>query len=148
MHAGADEAIIMRIEFEKAGDGNSDLEIIFVSLAVLGLVTGWIVPIVGFIMPACQFRRFTGWPCPGCGGTRAGGLLSCGHVIDAFSMSPLVTLLAVVAAAFALYSALALVFRLPRFRIRLSNSRERRVLWAVFIMSAAAHWIYLIAVGR
>lgn len=138
----------MRIEFEKAGDGDSDLEIIFVSLAVLGLVTGWIVPVLGVAMPGCQFRRFTGHPCPGCGGTRAGMLLSRGHVIDAFLMNPLVTMLAVAAAVFALYSAVALVCRLPRFRIRVSSGFERRMVWTMLVVAGVADWVYLVVVGR
>jgi hypothetical protein len=138
----------MRIRFQKAGEDNSDLDIIAVGLAALGLVTGWILPFAAFMTPACQLRRFTGIPCPGCGGTRTAILLSRGHLVDALLMNPLVAILAVAAVAFATYSAFALAFRLPRLRIELSTNREYRVLWTLLIIAAAADWIYLIVVGR
>jgi hypothetical protein len=40
-------------------------------------------------LPLCPFAFFTGWPCPGCGLTRAGISLLQGDVIGAVRLSPL-----------------------------------------------------------
>jgi len=42
--------------------------------------TGW--------MPGCQFRRFTGLECPGCGMTRGTYALFHGRFLEAFAFNP------------------------------------------------------------
>jgi hypothetical protein len=45
----------------------------------------------------CNFRRLSGWNCPGCGGTRATLALLDGDLLRALRMNPLVVVLAGVA---------------------------------------------------
>ncbi len=56
---------------------------------------------------ACAFHRVTGFPCPGCGGTRALYLLLQGDVIHSFLMNPTV-----------LYGALAYMHFMILFFVR------------------------------
>ncbi|MCD6287838.1 MAG: DUF2752 domain-containing protein, partial [Candidatus Hydrogenedentes bacterium] len=125
-----------------------DIEIVFVSIAGLGLVTGWTIPLTGSALPVCQFHALTGIPCPGCGDTRAAVLLSHGHLIESFFMNPMVALSAVLGGLFAIYSAIVLVFKLPRLRVRFTSKRESLVLWTILAVAALSDWIYLIVVGR
>ena len=48
------------------------------------------------LFPDCQFRRFVGIYCPGCGGTRAAYYLAGGHVAQAFLCHPVVPYIAAV----------------------------------------------------
>jgi len=138
----------MRIRFLKTSKENSDLEIVAVSLAVLGVLTGLMLPIVGVQLPACNFRRMTGIACPGCGGTRAWLLLSHMHVLEALEMNPLVAVLGIAGGLCALYSAVVLALGLPRIRLSFSSRVERRTFWIAMAVVALANWAYLIAVGR
>lgn len=42
-------------------------------------------------LAACQVRRIAGFPCPGCGGTRAFYYLFCGDVVRSFYLNPTVS---------------------------------------------------------
>jgi hypothetical protein len=53
-------------------------------------------------LPGCPLRRWTGIPCPTCGGTRAVVSLAGGDVVGALSLNPLVTVGAVAFVAFGL----------------------------------------------
>jgi hypothetical protein len=48
-------------------------------------------------MPSCSIKRWTGWECPGCGGTRCANRLLDGDLPGALAMNPLVVLLALLA---------------------------------------------------
>jgi len=138
----------MRLRFDKPTRENSDLEIIAVSVAVLALATGWVLLVSGIHLPACNFRRMTGYPCPGCGGTRAWLMLARLQLVAALQMNPLVAALGMAGGLFALYSAVALIFRLPRLRLTFSTRTERRVFWIAVACITAANWVYLILVHR
>ncbi|WP_408606132.1 DUF2752 domain-containing protein [Anaeromicropila populeti] len=46
-------------------------------------------------MPPCFFHAYTGYYCPGCGGTRATQYLIHGHIIKSFIYHPLVPYLGI-----------------------------------------------------
>jgi len=138
----------MRIRLKEPSKENSDLEIIAVSIAALAVAVAVALNFVDVPLPGCNFHRLTGYPCPGCGGTRACLLLSRLHVSAAFEMHPLATVLAIAGGLVAAYSAVVLAFRLPRIRLGFSSDTERRVFWVAIVLVVLANWTYLIAVGR
>ncbi len=82
----------------------------------------------------CALKRFTGIPCPACGGTRC--LAACGRLdfASAFSWNPLV---AIAAAALLGWSALALFD--SRFAEKIGTLLTGRRL----AIAAAVNWLYL-----
>ncbi len=138
----------MRIRLEKPARENSDLEIVAVSVAALAVAVALALNFVDVPIPACNFHRLTGYPCPGCGGTRAGLLLSRLDVFGAIEMNPLVAVLGITCGLAAVYSIIVLTFRLPRVRFGFSSDKERRTFWVAAVLVALANWTYLIAVGR
>lgn len=71
----------------------------WIALAALGLAAGlWIAaflaPLAG-LMPACAFKRITGFACATCGATRCVLALGQGHWREAFYWYPAVAALAI-----------------------------------------------------
>ncbi len=52
----------------------------------------WVTQITGTPVIICPLRRFTGIPCPTCGGTRAFVSLATLHPLEALAFNPLVTI--------------------------------------------------------
>jgi len=138
----------MRIRLEKPSRENSDLEIVAVSIAALAVAVAVALNFVDMPLPACNFHRLTGYPCPSCGGTRACLLLSRLDVLGAARMNPLAAVLGIAGGLWALYSIAVLAFRLRRIRLGFSSNTERRIFWITAVLVALANWAYLIAVGR
>ena len=87
----------------------------------------------------CLFKLLSGLPCPTCGLTRGTLSMLRGHIIDGWTLNPLVfSLLAVAAAAVAMRALFGrkLVLRLSR--------RERFAAVAVLIVLVLANWAYVI----
>lgn len=91
------------------------------------LITVWLLLIAGaaylFVFepgksgyfPACVFRSFTGFTCPGCGSTRALHEILHGDFITAFTLNPLLFLaIPFVIFVFIRYSVAVLHGRVPR----------------------------------
>ncbi len=69
----------------------------------------------------CLFHEFTGFYCPGCGGTRAAKALLWGHPVLSFQYHPLVLYCALVAAWFLFSYICYWKTKKPRYRIYLNN---------------------------
>lgn len=87
--------------------------------------------------PACPFRFFTGFLCPGCGSTRAMHQILHGHFATAFTLNPLL-LLALPFLLFALlrYSVIVMRGGVPR-----PNALPAPVIYAVFVV-IVSFWIF------
>ena len=94
----------------------------------------------------CQFKTVTGYPCPGCGSTRAVIALTQGRPLTALRLQPLMTpvyLLAAVALAYAIVAVL-----LGR-RLRWRLPPTLAVWWPAAVpVLIVATWLYLICDGR
>ena len=106
--------------------------------AIARLMMQWKV-----VLPACNFKRLTGLPCPLCGGTRAMRSLADLDFGTAFHFNPLVVL-----AAFAILVWFAF-WSLDRFRERpvLPRIKSRLRRWPVWWIVGGlvlANWVYLI----
>lgn len=69
-----------------------DFYIAGIFLLLLGLVLAALKAVLGekFGLPPCFFHKWTGWYCPGCGGTRAVKALLRGDIIASFFYHPVV----------------------------------------------------------
>ena len=90
----------------------------------------------------CNFKRWTGVPCPTCGMTRGVTSVARGDVAAGFAYNPLFL---TVTLGFLLLLAARLLFR-QTLRLR-ASSNERRALWGLGILLVALNWTYLILAG-
>lgn len=94
----------------------------------------------------CNFKLWTGFPCPSCGSTRALGCLAHLDLAGAFAMNPLATL---AAAAVALWALLDLILLPARRSLSLGlNPSWTKPLLRLAVAAVAVNWVYLIAAGR
>jgi hypothetical protein len=119
-----------------------------IGVAPMVAVSVWTVLVGVFVLvkPAdsdatlCMFRNTTGLPCPACGSTRAALAVAGGRPLDAVALNPLVTIAAVLGAAW-------LVMRVGFARqLKIdSSSRAAVPVWTALAVLMAANWIYVIA---
>lgn len=96
---------------------------------------------LGVSFTICALKRFTGLPCPLCGGTRAALALLQGHLAQAIELNPLTVALYLLGPL-----ALGLLYGpLRRCQPRLWRSK---LLWVAVGLIVVANWCYLIRVGR
>jgi hypothetical protein len=81
----------------------------------------------------CPFRRHTGLPCPGCGGTHAFAAMAHGQWTAAWAYNPLAAVLFVLGLAW-----LALAFTAPRHRLLRPGPRAGVWLAAAFLAGSVA----------
>ena len=98
--------------------------------------------------PFCFFREMTGIPCFTCGATRCLRTLVKGDVAGAFLIQPLVSALLLLGLLYFIYSAVTVLFRLPRVRWEDVSSRFKWILAGLLGAAVLANWIYLINTGR
>jgi len=119
-----------------------------IGVAPMAAVVSWavLVGIFVLVMPAgsevtlCMFRNATGVPCPACGSTRAVLAAADGRPLDAVAHNPLMTIAAVLAAAWLVMRvgfARQVEIDLPRW--------AGRGVWAALAVLVAANWIYVMA---
>lgn len=56
---------------------------------MLGMVSVYLLPLLPYQLPLCLFKLMTGYPCAGCGMTRAVVAAAHGHFLEAFKWHPL-----------------------------------------------------------
>ncbi|MCI0673748.1 MAG: DUF2752 domain-containing protein [Myxococcaceae bacterium] len=100
----------------------------------VGLAIARWVP-VARIVPfwGCVLREQTGWPCLGCGLTRAADRFAHGDFIGALQANPLGAVAAAFFALCVVASALHLAFGVPLPEVRLSPREARGARWALVV---------------
>lgn len=93
----------------------------------------------------CLFKQWTGYPCITCGATRCVQLLLKGSWGTAFQMQPLVFCCLLFFGAGMLYSAAAVFFRWPVFRLQFESRGERIAAGVSAGFLILANWAYLIS---
>ena len=106
-----------------------------------------IVSLAPHIPMLCVFHRLTGFPCPACGSCRCVHELLAGHFLEAWLTQPLITVLVVMAAAFAAYSWIVVLFKLPRLRLEGVSRLQRRLMAWLAVAAVLANWVYLAVRG-
>src|SRR3954468_6835304 len=110
-------------------------------VGLVGLLVARFIPIAKLIpFWGCAFRTLTGWPCPGCGLTRAADRFAHFNFFGAFKANPMGTVAAAVFALAVAWSLLHLAFKVPTPEVNLSEqdwTRLRNVAIAVFVLNYA-----------
>ena len=78
------------------------------------------------ILPGCILYRFTGWYCPGCGGTRALSALLSGHPLQSFLYHPAVDYVGILCGWFMVSQTIE---RVSQGRIRIGMKYHDYYLW-------------------
>ncbi len=140
----------MKLEFRRLGANEDNYELFFGLLYVplLAVSALFVSRIPGHCLPACWLNRVTGVPCPTCGAYRALTLGCQGRLVEAWLMQPLGVTVVGLAAAYSVYSAVVIVGRFPRLRLRLEHRRERWWVTAGVLTAIVVNWAYLVADGR
>src|SRR6516165_8996866 len=92
---------------------------------VMGLLVARFLPVARLPFWRCVFREHTGWPCPGCGLTRAADGLAHLRLGFAFQSNPLGALVGILLAGAALVGLVQWAFRLS-LPVPVFSPREAR----------------------
>jgi hypothetical protein len=112
-----------------------------------GLLVARFVPVARLPFWGCALRKNTGWPCLGCGLTRAADRFSHGNILGALQANPLGTLLAAFFASCVLLSAIHLIFRTPVPNVEI-EPREARWLRIALVVAIALNYAFVIVETR
>ena len=134
----------MRLRIRCLAPGETDHELIWlsVSLVSLGLVAAWLM--VGLPWPRCAFHELTGLPCITCGMTRCGIQFFHGRFLAALKWNPLVFMALCSLTAFNLYAVAAVAARGPRLRISFYTQTAKTFVRIAVISALVLNWIYLL----
>jgi hypothetical protein len=113
----------------------------------LGLLVARFIPIARLPFWGCTLRRATGWPCPGCGLTRAADRFAHGDFAGAWHANPLGTVAAALFVGAILATALHLTFRVPLPVVTVSP-REAWWLRAVLVGLLVLNYAYVIVATK
>lgn len=139
----------MRFELRKLRPPEQDYELIFGCLYFTLLLAAAVLlsRLPGENLPVCRLREATGIPCPACGIVRCVKNLTEGRVGIAFRHHPLGGALICAALAFLIYSWTAVIFRLPRIRVKSAPTWSKSgAVWALSLL-LAANWVYLLLIS-
>ena len=137
----------MQIARRSLALGESDHELIWLSVSVLSLTAAGFWLALGLPWPVCVFHQLTGLPCVTCGMTRCGIEFFHGHFFAALKWNPLVFALLCGVMAFDLYASATLAMRMPRLRIVFSEA-EKRYLRVIIVAVLALNWLYSLSHWR
>jgi hypothetical protein len=79
----------MNIEIRSRKFYELQVGLAYMAIGFLGWSLAYFVPNLDNMMPLCLFRSMTGIPCPACGATHSGILLSRFYWVEAMSANPL-----------------------------------------------------------
>jgi hypothetical protein len=129
-----------RIEHRKLSD--LQVGLYFTGIGLIGFVLSYFTDNLLRLIPPCLFHSITGIPCPACGGTRTGILLSHFQIIDALVQSPLFFLIFIALAVWGINSIIGLLIR-RNLVVELSNTERKAIRW-IIILAIPMNWLYLI----
>src|SRR5213595_139768 len=128
--------------------GETDHELIWLSVSLLSLTSAAAWFAIGLPWPRCLFHDLTGLPCVTCGATRSAISFFHGHFLAALQWNPLVFAALCGLSIFNLYGFVVLVTRVPRLRLANLTRREKSVSRYLTVALLALNWIYLLAHWR
>jgi hypothetical protein len=135
------------LQWRRLGTGELNHEALWLAVGAGAAAMTAMGARLGLHLPRCVFHTVTGYPCPGCGSTRAIKQLWQGHVSTAFWFNPLMTCAALAGVAWALYAATVLVLRLPRARVGTVSPAGALGLRIGVIAAVLVNWAWVIAHG-
>jgi len=114
---------------------------------VVGLLVARFVPVARLPFWRCVIREHTGWPCPGCGLTRAADGLAHLRLGFAFESNPLGALVGCLLAGAAVLGLVQWLFRLS-LPIPELSAREARAGRAALVAAVVANYAFVIVQTR
>lgn len=132
----------MQFVFQKRAPGGIEYGIIYGVIVLSALLSARLLPLRS-VLPACPFKALTGLPCPTCGATRSLLFFGEGKFIPALLMNPLIAVVLLAAVGFFFYSLTALLLRLPRVTVQMSEPEKQRTR-SILILVFLSNWIYLL----
>ena len=135
----------MRIVRRPLAPGETDYELVWltVTLVGLGLAAGWFA--AGLPWPHCLFLAITGHPCITCGATRCAIALFHLDFWNAWKWNPLVFTVLCGLSILDAYAFAVLVFRARRLRLGKFSAVEKNILRLFAIMLLLSNWLYLLS---
>ncbi len=133
----------MKIVLRPLAPGETDAEALFFWVALAAGVLGVAWLHWGFPLPECPVARWTGLPCPTCGGTRMALALLAGNGAAALRFNPLLTVAFGVGAVYLVYCAAVLAFGLRRVRFGKFPEKFGYILRGAAVLVFLANWIWL-----
>lgn len=112
-----------------------------------GLLVARFIPVARLPLWHCVFREHTGWPCPGCGLTRAADGLAHGRFGFAFESNPLGALAGCLFALAAVVAVAQYAFGLS-LPVPVLSSREARLGRMGLAMALVANYAFVIVQTR
>lgn len=137
----------MRIVWSPRGRAFGTVEALGL-LGLLGLGVARWVPLAAWVpFWGCSVRSLTGWPCPGCGLTRAAERVARLDLVGALRANPLGAVAAVGFAGLAVAALARLAFAVSLPHVVLS---EREWAWArwLFVLAVAANYGFVVYAHR
>ncbi len=97
-------------------------------------------------LPPCPFHHFTGFPCVGCGSTRAASALVRSRIFEALAWNPFATIAMLGVAIYCTWAVASRILNLPRPYLEITPTELR---WAAVLLGILliANWFYLIRAG-
>lgn len=96
-------------------------------------------------LPSCTFKAISGYPCAGCGATRATHALANGEPLSALLLNPMTILGYACIAAFFFYSAYAVLTRgKTRLRFPPKSQRQKIMIRLGLVALFAANWAWVL----
>jgi hypothetical protein len=114
---------------------------------VVGLLVARFVPVARLPFWHCVFREHTGWPCPGCGLTRAAEGLAHLRFGFAFASNPLGALVGCLLAGAAVLAVVQWVFKLS-LPVPIPSPREARAGRIGLLLAILANYTFVIIQTR
>jgi hypothetical protein len=135
----------MRLVCRPLAPGETDHELVWLSVTLvgLGLAAGWFAAKLPW--PHCAFLAITGHPCATCGATRSAIAFFHADFWSAWKWNPLVFLFLSGLSIFDAYAFAVLVTRAPRLRIVQFTSAQKIVLRLIAVILLLSNWIYLLS---
>ncbi len=124
--------------------GELDHEAIWLTVSLATLCGAWLWLHLAFPIPQCAFHRVTGLACPTCGVTRCLRHTFHGEWKVAAAFNPLALAGLGFGAAYNLYAAAVLAFRLPRLRFDHLSPLTRTSIRYTAIVAIVGNWGWLL----
>ncbi|BBB32808.1 hypothetical protein TTHT_1291 [Thermotomaculum hydrothermale] len=136
----------MKLKLEEYKKGDINIPLIYFIVFFTAAIGGYIFVKLGLMPPMqCQFKHFTGYPCPTCGTTRLVLSLYNFDLISAFKFNPFMFISGVLFGLWSLTGFLPVFFK-KKLSIDITKKEKKIILIIVFILFIA-NWIYLILNG-
>ncbi len=136
----------MKIRFDNFNKGELNIPLIYFLVFTSSAIIGFVFVKLGIIPPMkCQFKEFTGYPCPTCGTTRLVLAVYNFHFFSAFKYNPFIFVSGVMVFLWSLTGLFPLFFK--KKLVFIFSKKEKRVILILLILFLILNWAYLILMG-